>query len=146
MRMGRMTSTIQQLAKQIVDYEAQLALEPLSQIEVVMRVCEKLRLHLSTLVGNAGYHALVTRALVLLARDYPWAESYHIQENGSIKLEMPPAIHLQPGSLANEAVAIPAQLLTLLAIFIGETLTLTLAREIWPIVPSNVQLKKKKVK
>jgi len=144
--MGRMTSTIQQLAQQIVDYEAQHALALLSPFDVVMRVCEKLRLHLSTLVGNAGYHALATRALVLLTRDYPWAESFHIHEDGSIKPELIPASHCQADSMASELVAIPAQLLTLLSIFIGETLTLALSHEMWPALTLNARPTKNTVK
>ncbi len=141
-----MTSTIQQLAQEIVDYEAQHALALLSPIDVVMRVCEKLRLHLSTLVGNAGYHALATRALVLLTRDYPWAESFQIHGDGSIKPGLIPAANCHADPMASELVAIPAQLLTLLSIFVGETLTLALSYEMWPALPSNAEPTKKTVK
>ena len=137
--MGLVTSTIQQLADRIVDYEAQLSVEPLPKIDVVLRVCEKLHLHLVTLVGKAGYHALMTRTLALLQRDYPWAKNFRIQTDGSILPEISAGTHTQVDSMMNEAVAIPAQLLTLLAIFIGEHLTLNLALEIWPPLASKAE-------
>lgn len=144
--MGRVTSTIEQLADRIVAYETQHALTPLTHIAVTTRICEKLRLHLTPLIGSTSYHALITRTLAILEKDNPWTEGIRIRQNGSLELAPIPESHAQANPQAREAMAIPSQLLSLLATFIGEPLTLTLALEIWPPLQAKTPITTRQVK
>lgn len=102
-----------------------------------MRICEKLRLQLTPLIGTAGYHALITRSLALLTKDEPWNEHVRIQPDGAITLTPRVETPARDNLLLKDAVPIPAQILTLLATFIGEALAVNLALEIWPLPPTD---------
>jgi hypothetical protein len=103
----------------------------------VFPVCEKLRPHLATLVGNTGFRALLSRALALAGAEVAWLRVVQVKADGS--LEAPKELHAQPepDELFKGRVVLVAQLLGLLVAFIGENLTLRLVREIWPKAPLN---------
>ena len=100
-------------------------------------VCDKLRPQLSTLVGNTGYHALISRALVLAAAQAPGLRQ--VKVNGDGTLEGVEALHakLKPNDFLESHGALLTQLLGLLVAFIGENLTLRLVGEIWPGLPMD---------
>lgn len=96
------------------------------------RVCEKLRASLSTVVGTMGYRALVSRALALAKVEAPELLPLQVSREGA--LEFPPGFEThcdRRKSAAGEAV-LTAQLLALLANFVGRALTLRLVQDIWP--------------
>jgi len=98
-------------------------------------VCEKLRPHLVTLMGNTGFRALLSRALARAAADVPSLRAVQVEADGSLagadKLEVQAA----PEELAKGSVVLLAHLLGLLVTFIGKTLALRLVREVWPKLP-----------
>ena len=100
-------------------------------------VSEKLRPRLATLMGDGGFRALVSRALVLATADVPWLRAVTVKADGS--LECLEELHAQPESyeLFEGRVVLLAELLGLLMAFIGENLTLRLVREVWPKIPLN---------
>jgi hypothetical protein len=101
---------------------------------VDFRVCEKLRPALATLMGNAGYRALLSRALVLSGAEIPWLRAVHVKADGSLEGLDELAAQLGPDEFFEGKVALLAELLGLLSAFIGENLTLQLVREAWPKV------------
>ncbi len=100
-------------------------------------ICEKLRGSLVTLVGAAGYRSLLSRALSLAKKDAPSLEDLQVKEDGS--LAWPGTLELQPDldKVPHDGARLVAQLLELLASFIGQSLTLLLVRESWPGAPFN---------
>lgn len=109
--------------------------EATAKATVCVCVCEKLRKPLSTLAGAAGYKAIISRALALAKAEVPSLDSLRVGEDGT--LEVPG--HAEPERDMDKAAegdaALVAQLLGLLATFIGEALTMQLVRDVWPDAP-----------
>jgi hypothetical protein len=98
-------------------------------------VCAKLRPHLVTLVGNAGYHALISRALALAKAEAAWLGTVRVKVDGSLEaLEAPPGSG-NPADVLEGRIVLLAQLMGLLVAFIGPNLAARLVSEIWPKVP-----------
>ncbi len=97
-------------------------------------VCEKLCPHLVTLVGNNGFHALISRALALAGAEVAWLRTVRVKADGALE-EPNPHVRVDPKRIHEGGVVLIAQLLGLLVAFIGEDLTLRLVREVWPKVP-----------
>ncbi|HEY5297996.1 MAG TPA: hypothetical protein VIK59_08720 [Verrucomicrobiae bacterium] len=99
-------------------------------------VVEQLRPYFTTLMGNAGFRALLARALALAAGEVPWLGAVQVQADGSLAgfegLEP-----VDPEDIAEGGVVLIAQLLGLLVAFIGENLTLQMMRELWPLNDLN---------
>ena len=100
-------------------------------------VCEKLRPHLSTLMGSAGFRALLTRALVLALPEMPWLQAAHVKADGALGGLDELEAQIGAKEFAGGSVELLAQLFGLLTAFIGENLTLRLLREAWPNVSFN---------
>jgi hypothetical protein len=90
------------------------------------RVCEKLRGELTAYVGAVGFRALISRAVSLAkARDHS-LQGLFVHVDGKVagfQPETPPP---------KDEHLLVAHLLQLLAIFIGEPLTLALVQNNWP--------------
>ena len=88
-------------------------------------------------MGRIGFTALLSRALSLASAEVPWLRAAHVDSDGSLQglneLEAQP----DPEEIFEGSVVLLAQLLGLLAVFIGENLTLRLMRELWPKLPLN---------
>jgi hypothetical protein len=98
-------------------------------------VCEKLRPHLATLVGKAGYRALLLRAVALASAEVPWLRGIQVKADGSFEGLEELHAKLAPEEFNKGRSVLLAHLLGLLVAFIGENLTVRLVREIWPKVP-----------
>lgn len=96
------------------------------------RVGEKLRPHLATLMGTAGFRALHARALALAGGETPWLRAVHVKANGALEGLEELRTQVPPDEMDEGALVLLAQFLGLLTAFIGENLTLHLVREIWP--------------
>ena len=95
-------------------------------------VCEKLRPQLANLMGNTGFHALVSRALALATTEAPWLRAMQVKSDGSLEMSGELEANVDPERIAEGGVVLTAHLLGLLATFIGEDLTLQLVREVGP--------------
>lgn len=95
-------------------------------------VSEKLRRPLSTLVGATGFRALLARALALTKAQVPGLGALQIKPDGSLDGlgEVGDDQRSEAGAL------VIAQLLVLLDVFIGDTLTQRLLADIWPDLPA----------
>lgn len=82
-------------------------------------------------MGNAGFRALLSRALALARAEVPALSAVQVQVNGSLD-----GLHeFKPNEFTEGEIVLAAQLLGLLVAFIGADLTLRLVREVWPKVP-----------
>lgn len=83
-------------------------------------------------MGSTGFGALLSHALALTSAEVMWLRVVHVTADGSFKEPDKLAAHVAPEEFAEGRVVLLAQLLGLLVAFIGESLTLRLAREVWP--------------
>jgi hypothetical protein len=97
--------------------------------------CEKLRPNLATFMGNAGFSALLSRALALARAEVSWLSAMQVKADGALEGVEKLHVQLDPDELFEGRVVLLAQLLGLLVAFIGEDLTVRLVREVWPKVP-----------
>lgn len=108
-----------------------------TKIPAAFPVCEKLRSHLANLMGNTGFHALLSRALARAEADVPSLRAMQVKADGSLARLDKLGVQASPEELAKGSVVLVAHLLGLLVAFIGEDLTLRLVREVWPKLPLN---------
>lgn len=103
-----------------------------TETPAIFLVVEKLRPNLVTLLGNIGFRALLSRALVLTNSEIAWLRAVHVKADGSLEGLNELEAQLDPEEIAEGRVVLLAQLLGLLVVFIGESLTLRLVRDVWP--------------
>lgn len=132
--MSRATQEMRDLSRCLITYETKN-----KSSETIpsgsFHVCEKLRPHLATLMGNEGFRALLSRALALANVEVPWLGTVHVKADGSMEGLNEIKAQVEPEDIAEGSVVVFAQLLGLLVAFIGETLTLRMVREVWPKLP-----------
>ena len=122
-------------AKRLMAYEALGNKPPEDSSPAIFRICEKLRPTLSMLMGKSGFRALLSRALVMAGAEVQWLAAVHVKADGSLEGLEELHAQLDPKEFAEGGVVLLAQLLGLLAAFVGENLTLRLVLEVWPKVP-----------
>lgn len=129
------TKGIQNFLVSVVEYESRRGVRSIKNTEIALRICEKLRLHLSQIFGNSGYHALISRALAFLIKNQAnhWVGQLALGKNGTLVPADLDATQKR-ASADGESVDLPSQLLVTLATLIGETLTLNIARDVWPMI------------
>jgi len=119
----------QTIAERLIAEEIRVGNGATVKTPPAFRVCEKLRRSLSTLVGAAGFHSVMARALTIATSEVPGLSEVRVKPDGS--LEIPAEIMDQRESVQG-GTALVVRLLGLLATFIGEALTLRLVQNIWP--------------
>ena len=132
--MHRSNPIMQALAQRIIACEAKGAKPSRRGAAPGFPVTGKLRPHLATLMGNAGYRALLMRALALATAEVAWLRAVRVAADGTLEGLVEPDPPVSPEEILKGSVALLAQLLGLLVAFIGESLTLRLVREVWPPV------------
>ena len=123
-------------AERLIAYETR-GNKPSKTTPAIFLVGEKLRLHLTTLMGNVGFRALLSRALALASAEVPWLHVVHVKADGSFGGLDELGTQVGPEKIAEGSVVLHAQLLGLLVALIGGSLTLRLVREMWPKIPLN---------
>lgn len=96
------------------------------------RICDTLRDSLSSLMGVAGYRSLFSRALALASADVPWLRELNLKTDGRLEGVAEAKAKLDAEQFTAGEVALVAQLVGLLVMFIGATLTLQLMHDAWP--------------
>lgn len=118
------------LARQLLTLEA-ASQSGSEQEHAAARVCEKLRISLTRFVGAVGFASLMRRSLALARTEVPSLQNIKVNSDGALEgLELLADEANHEGGEA--AIAIARHLLTLLATFVGEPMTLRLVREAWP--------------
>jgi hypothetical protein len=120
------------LAQRLLASEASAGNSSHSTESAALRVYEKLRRNLCALAGVAGFRALAARALTLAKAEVPGLSVMQIMADGSMQGldEMEPPGDKHPDG--NGEVILIAELLGLLMIFIGRSMTLRLVQDAWP--------------
>ncbi len=135
--MSRATPQMRGLSQCLIAYETRENKSSETRTPAACLVSEKLRPHLATLMGSVGFRALLARALALTHPEAAWLRAVHVKADGSLEGldELEAQIH--PDEIFEGCVVLLAQLLGLLAAFIGENLTLRMVREVWPKLSLN---------
>ncbi len=118
--MTQATPAIQDLARLLLALEANQSEHAQEALYAALGVFEKLRLSLSKLVGVAGYQALLARAVALAKTETGWLEAVRVSDDATLE-GFSETVRQQPAEAVTEgSVALLAQLLALLILFIGE--------------------------
>ena len=124
-------------AERLVAYETRANKPSEANTTAAFFVIDKLRPQLATFMGNAGFRALLSRALALANAEVPWLRAVHVKADGALEGLHELGEQLGPDQIFEGRVVLVAQLFGLLVAFIGEDLTLRLVREAWPKLPLN---------
>jgi hypothetical protein len=135
--MKRATPQMRDFAERLIAYETRGNKSSETKTSAAFHVCEKLRPQLANLMGNTGFHALLSRALALANTEVPWLRAMHVKSDCSLEGldELEAQVDLE--GIAEGGVVLTAHLLGLLVAFIGEDLTLRMVREVWPKLSPN---------
>jgi hypothetical protein len=135
--MNRATPQMRNFAKLLIAHEKLENNSAMTNTTAAFPVGEKLRPHLATLMGNGGFRALLSRALVLANAEVRWLRAVQVKSDGSLEGLEELAAKVDPEEMFEGRVVLLAQLLGLLVAFIGEKLTVRLVLEVWPEVSLN---------
>jgi len=130
--MTAVSPAIEDLTRRILAVEAARAKASDTQVDDAVLACAKLQVTLSRFTGAAGFWSLLSRALVLAQAEIPSLRKVQVRSDGSLAGFDEIKHEQDAGALAKGRVALMTHLLGLLATFIGESLTLRLARDAWP--------------
>ena len=112
-------------AKRLIDHEAKVGRSLESDLPVAFRACEKLRSHLTMLMGKTGFQALLARSLALGAAEAPWLGTVSLSADGGWQGLKKTGASDDTNQVAEGGVVLLARLLGLLTAFIGEPLNPT---------------------
>jgi hypothetical protein len=130
--MNRATPQMRSIALRLINYEAPGNDSSEATDTAILQVTDRLRPHLATLMGNAGFRALLARALALASAEVSWLRAVRVNADGALEGLATPHARLKPAEFREGRVVLLAQLLGLLVAFIGPGLTSRLVGEIWP--------------
>jgi len=133
--MSRATPQMRDLAACLIAYETKQNKVSEGELPAAFHLCETLRPHLATLMGNGGFRAILARSLAVTRGEIPWLAALSVKADGSLEGWDKPEAQVKPEELTRGCVLLIAQLLGLLVVFIGENLTLRLVRDVWPNLP-----------
>jgi len=127
--MSMASPEIQELARQLLAFEATQSGASDAPVGATLRVIEELRLRLIRLAGVDGFRSLLSRSLTLARAEASCLNQAHVSANGILE----GFDGIEDNQAAGQAGRVlVAHLLALLMTFIGESLTLRLVRESWP--------------
>ena len=130
--MSRATPKMRDFAGRLIANETKVNKSSGTNGPAAFHVFGKLRPHLATLMGNTGFHALLTRALSVANAEDPSLRAAHVRADGSLEGLEELQAQEDPAEMAEGSVVLVAQLLGLLVAFVGERLTLQMVSEVWP--------------
>lgn len=129
--MNTLSPVIQNLSGQLLAFE--LARDPNNgPLCAAIRACEHLRVSLIKLAGLAGFGSLLSRSLALARVQIPSLVAIQIRPDGSLDGHQSLQQQLDLDMNQQAGLEILTQLLGLLVTFIGEPLTFSLVKDVWP--------------
>lgn len=135
--MGLTTQNMRDFAERIVAYETKTNKFSEIKTPAACLVVDNLHPHLSTLMGNVGFYALLSRALTLANAEVSWLGAIHVKSDGYFQGWEELEAQIDTDKIFEGCVVLFTQLLVLLVAFIGENLTLRLVHEAWPKLSLN---------
>ncbi len=130
--MKQANPAVQDLARQLLVQEFRAKDQEESAAHSAVRAFEKMRLHLLKVFGVDGFHALITRALLLATAEVSWLEAVQVKTDGVLERFSESAQEQDADMVLRGSRSLMEQLLGLLATFIGGPLTMRLVHEVWP--------------
>ena len=130
--MKQASPAIRFLARRLLALEADGSEQADVKERAALSAFAKLRLHLTKLIGISGFQVLLARALALAKAEVTWLEPVHVQADATLEGFSEAAQRQPADAVAEGCLALLAELIGLLVVFIGEALTLRLVQEVWP--------------
>ena len=121
----------QELARQLLAFEAAYHISPDEGVDVAAHFIEGLRLRFISLVGVDGFRSLLSRALTLAKAEVPSLNMVHVRADGSLEGFDGIEQSHEAGAAGQAGIVLVAHLLELLVTFIGEPLTLCMVEDTW---------------
>jgi hypothetical protein len=109
--MSQITPQILDFAERLIAYETRGNKSSGTKTPAAFPVCEKLRPHLATLMGNTGFRALLSRALARAETDVPSLRAMQVNADGSLAGLEKPDVQAEPEERARGSLVLVAQLL-----------------------------------
>ena len=129
--MNRVTPKLRDFAQRLIATEAMETSSPATKPPTAFAVLEKMRPHLTQVLGDLGFRAVLSRSLVRANAQV------HLQPVGIFESLGELEAKVGPKEVAEGRVVLLAELLGLLAELIGEGLTLKLVRQGLPNCPKT---------
>ena len=126
------TVTMRRFAESVIALEKRANRSSGATLPAAFYVCGKLRPHLANLMGGTGFAALLSRVLAVASADVPWLRGLQVKADGTLDGWAEIEAQVDPEMGAEGSVVLVAQLLALLAAFIGENLVLRMLHDVWP--------------
>jgi len=126
---------IRSVARDLMVYETPSKKSPGMVPHVEFNFNERLRPHIETLYGAAGYRSLLSRALVQADAEVPWLRRMHMKSDGSLDGFEAAKAKLGSEEILEGKVALLSQLLGSLVAYVGPGLARRLVSEVWPKIP-----------
>jgi hypothetical protein len=130
--MSTASPKIQDMARQLLVFEAAHGDPSDARLDVAVQVIEELRLHLIRFAGVDGFRSLLSRALTLAKAEAPSLHIVRVRANGSLEGFDGIEGSQEAGASTQAGIVLLVHLLELLVTFIGAPLTLGLVRDKWP--------------
>jgi hypothetical protein len=135
--MSRASPKMRHFAKRLAAFERKENKRSGTNTLPAFHVCEKLRAHLAIFMGTAGFRELLSCALPRASAEIPWLSALKVKGDGSLAGLEELHARADRDKLGEGGVVLVAQLLDLMAAFIGENLTLRFVRDVWPEFPRD---------
>ena len=129
--MPRLTSALRIAAERLLRCEVSASKRGAQTLSAASHVNEKFRQVLSTLLGVAGFQALLARALTLAKAESPELSAVEVQPDGVLAGLRVQGAHGARRFNDGEVILV-AHLLGLLVTFVGAVLMLRLVNDTWP--------------
>ena len=143
-QMKRAPPSMRDFAGQLLAAETNADAGGVNPEPAIFRVCEKLQTTLAAWMGRAGFQSLLWRALAVSTSDVPWLKDVRATPDGCLEGLKKVSAGVQPDEIARAGVVVIAELIALMATFVGEELAFDLVREAWPqLSPENVPVLEK---
>jgi hypothetical protein len=134
--MIRATAELRTAAERVLGLETAASKRGATKLPAAAAVSDRLRRVLSTLLGTAGFRALLARAVTLAKAEVPEMMAVVVQLDGSLAgLSLDDA--LGKNGFTDGEIVLVAHILGLLVTFVGEALMLRLVNDAWPKAKLN---------
>jgi len=133
--MTQVPAPLAEFARRLFVHEARGGQRTQDLADAMERVCQALQTRLTPLLSASGVNALLGRAITLAAREFPFLTGAITTRDCSLDGLRQAVEGHEPVEVAEALVAILANFLWLLVLFIGENLGLRKVHEAWPDVP-----------
>src|SRR5688500_8438323 len=111
--MSPIPTAIQNLARRLISVEAARDEPPATGGSTARRVCERLRLPLARLAGEAGFRSLLSRAVAMAKAEFPSLAAVQVPADGSLEGLDQPGHEQDTGAGGEAGVAVVAHLIGL---------------------------------